>query len=460
MPTIYTVGCQRLKLADLQALVSALKIEALLDWRSTAEGRLNQPTLERAFPGRYKYVGDVCNETLITDKSLFALSKVQKTTLLLFHKEVPGNCPRHEKLAMPLHTRFAVEVTHVCGDDLVVAADLQRAVDADAADPKIDHPYATTEWRSTPAAVTPTAPSAPVNHPAPIDTISDLADRAMLVNLHLYMLGMSRQNDALNEEIAAKHGNDKAMTKVVEALLPKEAMATLSQLRSSIRQEFYRRTLPWQDGGIRILSTGGYMDFAEFMRKSQTQWDPAVQFFVDNWDAYVADARVKRNGLFKPEQYPSKDQFAKRFEFSWQVQPVPVADDFRAKVSADEAAVIKQQLEQSLKATVDASMADIWKRLRGVLTNDQGTGLKDRLIATRDNPDRTFRDSIVTNITNLLAIVPSLNLTGDPDVARFCADIQRDLTCFEPATLREDPKVREDVIARADEILSKMSAYL
>ena len=134
-----------------------------------------------------------------------------------------------------------------------------------------------------------------------------------------------------------------------------------------------------------------------------------MQFFVDNWDAYVADARVKRNGLFKPEQYPSKDQVAKRFEFSWQVQPVPVADDFRAKVSADEAAVIKQQLEQSLKATVDASMADIWKRLRGVLTNDQGTGLKDRLIATRDNPDRTFRDSIVTNITNLLAIVPSLN---------------------------------------------------
>jgi hypothetical protein len=53
MPTIYTVGCQRLKLADLQALVSARKIEALLDWRSKAEGRLNQPTLERAFPGRY-----------------------------------------------------------------------------------------------------------------------------------------------------------------------------------------------------------------------------------------------------------------------------------------------------------------------------------------------------------------------------------------------------------------------
>ena len=154
----------------------------------------------------------------------------------------------------------------------------------------------------------------------------------MLVNLHLYMLGLSRQNDGLNDEIAAKHGNDKAMTKVVESLLPKEAMATLSQLRSSIRSEFYRRTLPWQDGGIRILSTGGYMDFTEFMRKAQAQWDPAVQYFVDNWDSYVADAQVKRNGLFRAEQYPTKEQVRKRFDFTYQVMPVPVADDFRAKV--------------------------------------------------------------------------------------------------------------------------------
>jgi hypothetical protein len=454
MPTIYTVGCQRLKLADLQSLVSAIKVDAILDWRSKPEGRLNPPTLERAFPGRYKNVGDKCNESKITDKALFALSQLQKSTLLLFHKESPGYCTRHEHLAVPMLERFSVDVTHVCGPDLISAKELQRSIDD-------DNDYAFTEWAASSApTAAPAASTVPVNHPAPIETISDLADRAMLVNLHLYMLGLSRQNESLNNEIADKHGNDKAMTKVVESLLPKEAMATLSQLRSSIRQEFYRRTLPWQDGGTRILSTGGYMDFAEFMRKSKTQWDPAVQYFVDNWDSYVADARVKRNGLFRAEQYPTKEQVAKRFDFTWQVQPVPVADDFRAKVTADEAAVIRQQLEQSLKATVDASMGDIWKRLRGVLTNDQGTGLKDRLIATRDNPDRTFRDSIITNITNLLAIVPSLNLTGDPDVTRFCAEIQRELTTIEPATLREDPKVREDVINRADEILAKMQSFI
>ena len=462
MPSIFTVGCQKLSLADLQALVSALKIDTIQDWRAKPEGRLNPPTLERAFPGKYKFAGDKVwsGDADFTDAALTRLPKLPGVKLLLFHKQVPSACPRHENLAMVLHSR-GIEVAHVCGDDVIIAADLQRAIDLDTADPKVDHAYSSTEWRTSVApANTPQAISTvPANHPEPMKTISDLADRAMLVNLHLYMLGLSRQNEKLNDELSDKHGSDKAMTKVVESLLPKEAMATLSQLRSSIRTEFYRRTLPWQDGGTRILSTGGYMEFMAFMRAAQTQWDPAVQYFVDNWDSYVDDARKKRNGLFNAAQYPTRDAVRKRFDFSYQVMPVPVADDFRAKVSADEAAVIKKQLEESLRATVDASMADIWKRLRSVISNDQGTGIRDRLKAASDS-DKTFRDSAVTNITNLLAIVPSLNLTGDPDVARFCAEIQRELTTVDAPTLREDPKVRADVIARADEILNKMSQFL
>ena len=105
-------------------------------------------------------------------------------------------------------------------------------------------------------------------------------------------------------------------------------------------------------------------------------------------------------------------------------------------------------------------MGDIWKRLRGGLTNDQGTGSE----GSADRHPRQSRPDVprpvITNITNLLAIVPSLNLTGDPDVARFCAEIQRELDNHRTGGIAEDPKAREDVIARADEILSKMSSYL
>jgi hypothetical protein len=273
------------------------------------------------------------------------------------------------------------------------------------------------------------------------------------------MPGFQRQNKQVAKEVADKYGSDETMGKFVESLIAKEATSRLNQIESSLRQEFYRRTLPWDDNGSRIVSAAGYMDLVTFVRAAQTQWDPAVDYFCDNWDAHVAEAKVKRNGLFDPSQYMTRDQVRRRFEFVWRVSPVPTADDFRASISKEELDVIKKQNADMLQQTLHDSMADVWQRLRHVISNDQGTGLRDRLQAA-NNADKTFRDTAVTNITDLLAIVPSLNLTGDSDVARFCADIQRELTTIEPATLREDPKAREDVINRADEILSKMSAYL
>ena len=158
MTNIYTVGCQRLKLADLQALVSALKIDTVMDWRSKSDARLSPPTLERAFPGKYKFVGDKCNESKFPDNALQRLPKLPGVKLLLFHKEIPGNCPRHEQLAMVLHQR-GVEVAHVCRDEVIVAAEYQRSIDDDDA-------YTCTEWRTTTAPVTAAASNIPTDHPS------------------------------------------------------------------------------------------------------------------------------------------------------------------------------------------------------------------------------------------------------------------------------------------------------
>lgn len=445
MPTIYTVGLQRVKLADVQEMVSALDIEQILDWRSKPDGRLNPPTLERAFPNKYKYVGKSCNEGNITDKALEALSKVKKVTLLLFHRELPENCPRHNDLAISMRHRHSIDIGHVWGNEVVNASDLQRAMDAD------DSNVTGRVWKQQQVA---TPQVTPVKHPAAIKSMNDLGDRAMLVRLSVRMPGFERQNKKVSKEIADKYGADETMGRFVESLIAKEAMARLKQIESSGRQEFYRRTLPWDDNGTRIASSPAYMDLVAFVRALEGQWDPAVEAFCNDWEAHVDEAKRKRNGLFRAEQYMSREEVRKRFEFIWRVSPVATEGDFRCKISEDELRVIREQNAELLRESLAASMADVWHRLKKVVSD-----FRDRMKAATDQ-DKKFHDTAVTNITELLAIVPSLNLTGNPDVARFCADIQRDLTTTEPQTLREDPKAREDVMNRADEILSKMSAFI
>lgn len=446
--TIYLVGVQRMKLADMQALASAISAEHIHDWRPKKDGRLNPPTLERAFPGKYKDVAAKVFDATgnITAATLDRLTKLPGVKLLMFHREDPEKCGRHANLAMPLECR-GTAVVHVMGDELVRATDLQNAIDTDTTD------IPGTAWRTAPVA------PAPVNMPtsplAPINAINDLSDRAMLVRLSLHMPGFQRQNKKVAKEVADKYGADETMGKFVESLIAKEAMARLNQIESGLRANYYELTLPWDDNGTRICSAAGYMHLVALVRAGQSQWEPAVDAFVADWEAHVGEAKRKRNGLFDPSQYPTKEQVRHRFEFIWRVSPLPKTEDFRVGLSSDEQRVIREQYEDTLKQTLNESMADVWNRLKTVVTQ-----MRDRLKDLQEGESKTVRDSVVTNITELLGVVPALNLTGNPDVTRFCADIQRELTTVEPETLREDPKVREDVIARADEILGKMAAYL
>ena len=71
-----------------------------------------------------------------------------------------------------------------------------------------------------------------------------------------------------------------------------------------------------------------------------------------------------------------------------------------------------------------------------------------------------FRDSLVDNITDLLDVVPVLNVIGDPVITTFADEIRQKLTANSPEVLRDDAKIRKAVLVQAEDILAKMANYL
>ena len=89
--------------------------------------------------------------------------------------------------------------------------------------------------------------------------------------------------------------------------------------------------------------------------------------------------------------------------------------------------------------------------------------LRDRLsdairkvaVKLRD-PKAIFRDTLVSNLTEILALVPDLNLADDPQIADLARQAG-DLVEHDAATLRDDPIARANTASRADEICSLFS---
>jgi hypothetical protein len=72
----------------------------------------------------------------------------------------------------------------------------------------------------------------------------------------------------------------------------------------------------------------------------------------------------------------------------------------------------------------------------------------------------TFRDSVVTNIREVLNLVPALNLTGDLNIAAFADVVQVELANVSPNTLRDDDAIREATIRKAEIIAKQMSEFI
>lgn len=294
---------------------------------------------------------------------------------------------------------------------------------------------------------------------APTMVNGNLADRAVLVNLSISQWSAAKSDKKVNREVAQQHGSDESMGNYRKSLIARDAIKKYTELASAIRQEHYKLTLPWRDSGDRILSSAGYFQYAEKMRKFELDLAAAWQEFIANYPQYIADARQRLNGLFNEEDYPNPSKIHRKFSFKLDVLPLPEASDFRVNLGDAEVQRLRNQIQADSDSQLQRAMQDVWIRMRDVVSK-----MADRLKLYSVNRDGSvsnpFRDSLVTNISDLLDLIPVLNLTGDQNVSEFAAAMRDDLTRYSPDQLRNAEYARKDTAARADEILAKMSAFI
>ena len=279
-----------------------------------------------------------------------------------------------------------------------------------------------------------------------------LSEKAMLVSLNISCWDRYKFDAKVSNEVAVAHNATNKVGRYNKNLLAfnPTSYKAVTSLAGEARQTHYTHTLPWTDEGQRILPCANWTKYTDAMRTLQTKFNIAAQEFVMEAPALFTRSLQELNGLGNAADFPTMQKLSESFDFRIKFSPFPTADDFRVTLQPSDMEAVKAELETNVNQAVAEAMKEPFKRLHEVVK---------KMAMTLVDSDAIFRDSLVTNVEELLEVLPKLNLTDDATLTVMCNDI-RDNLVTDPDTLRQNKSVRSDIAAKAAAIQANLAGFM
>lgn len=277
-----------------------------------------------------------------------------------------------------------------------------------------------------------------------------LISRAMLASLRISSWSARKYDKKVTAETNLAQGADSDAGRYNKMLLPGDASSykALTSHIAATRVLHYEQTLAWSDDGWRLLPVANYQKYTDKLRTAKHEYDSLLSDFLSDYPALQQAARIKLNGMYRADDYPNN--VASKYGFGVEYAPVPSGGDFRVELSQSEIDVIATRTESRVKSAFEDAHQDAVKRLFDCVAR-----IHERLAS----PNAIFRDSLISNASELCDVLSRMNITGDVnlDALRRQTD---SLATVQPESLRNDPVTRIQTANQAQGILdSMMSVY-
>lgn len=271
-----------------------------------------------------------------------------------------------------------------------------------------------------------------------------IQNQAMLANLTIHQWTARKHDRKATREVDQAHGASEA-GRYNKLLVDKEALQPVQSAAAALRELHYTLTLPWGDNGDRLLPSTLFENYTSQVRTAREKYMAAVRQFVAEYPGLIQSARKRLGTLYEPGDYPSVSQIEERFGARVGFSPVASAEDFRVDVGAENVAEIRAEITKQAEARLQEAVSACWTRVREVVER--------YALRMSDEKGRVY-DSMVDNARDLVKLLPALNLTNDPELARVAMEIEQRLLPVTIGQLRASSVARQKVAEAANDIMA------
>jgi hypothetical protein len=228
-------------------------------------------------------------------------------------------------------------------------------------------------------------------------------------------------------------------------------LEAISRLVSEARNAHYSMTMPWADNGLRLCTTKAYFKYHEMMTGYRDSFDDLVNTFLEAWDWAVTQSQAKLGDLHNPNDYPSVTSLRSKFSFRLAYMPLPDVGDFRLDINTEAQNEMKSHYETYYTTQLNNAMKDIWQRAFKSLSR-----MSERLDYASHEGKKLFRDTLVTNVLDIVDLLSVCNITNDTQMEAMRAKLEDTLQGVTPDALREDEYLRAETKRSIDEAIKSL----
>jgi len=285
-----------------------------------------------------------------------------------------------------------------------------------------------------------------------MNTTPSISSSAMLVELSISTwTGRKLDKNASTEVTFNKRAVRGAANVNKKLLADCSELDAVQKFAANSRSAHYDSTMPWSDMGMRLLPTTKYFDYHNKITAVQGEFFRLVEEFLRAYDWEVARAQVQLGDLFNRSEYPTADSIRTKFKFHISYMPVPDAGDWRLDIGNDAVQELATHYTEYYTTQLNNAMGDLWGRLHQVLSR-----MSDRLDYSTDETKKIFRDTLVENVLDVVAMMKSCNITNNMHMTAAAEKLESTLLGVTPDALREDDWLRGETKRKVDEVISAL----
>lgn len=282
------------------------------------------------------------------------------------------------------------------------------------------------------------------------NSVPSISSSAMLVELNISVWTGRKFDKTVSAEIdVQKHTTTRAGNYHKKLFADEPKFDAISKYAGNARTYHYFATMPWSDSGLRLLTTAMYFDYHKKVTEMEQEFYKLVGDFLADYDNMIARAHTKLGNLFNPEDYPSMDEIQNKFRFSVKYQPVPEVGDFRVNVGNDALQQLNESYATYYQEQLTSAYKDVWERTHEALKN-----MSEKLAGEKK---QIFRDTLVTNVRDMIDLLDRFNVTDDPKMRQAKTKMESALLGITPDALREDDDLRLDTKSKVDALLKEFN---
>jgi hypothetical protein len=276
---------------------------------------------------------------------------------------------------------------------------------------------------------------------------NSIHEKVLIVRLHISKWNPWSYDKKAAEKVALDEGAKKEDVHTTKRKISKKSLQEINDLMNKTYAFHLSVTMPSGNEGDRLITTDMYPGYCEKMTQYETKIKEAVDKFVPEYPAWVDEARVRLQGLFKESDYPSAAEVRNKFSIRFSFLPLPSVNNIVVNLVNGEVDKIRKSVTEEMAKMSETAMKSLWDK-----TYDAVAHMAEIL-----GSDARLHKSMLDNMTGLCSVLNSLNFSNDPELEAMRVKIESRLVGLNPEELRKSRSVRDMVASEAKAIVAEIS---